>query len=147
MRERSPTYKGGGGSKVGRGHIVLRPPYTNHTRIQSSRIASKFVYVLGGWVGGGGHRPAKSGWLLFRSDLKYVKIEADDRCVYGDLWTANLPREYPKLTSWLKRSTIRSKYILWLKTGSFRQLDQLASSVRLKRPTDQVWPKLLFLVI
>ena len=37
-------------------------------------IASQFAY---GW----GHRPAKSGWLLFRSELKYIEIEADDRRV------------------------------------------------------------------
>ena len=73
MRERSPTYKGGGGSKVGRGHIVLRPPYTNHTRIQSSRIASKFVYVLGGWVGGGSSSCQK--WLTsisIGSEVPYI---------------------------------------------------------------------------
>ena len=28
-----------------------------------------------------GHRPAKSGWLLFRSGLWYIEIEADDRCM------------------------------------------------------------------
>ena len=29
---------------------------------------------------GGGHRPAKSGRLLFRSDLKYIEIDAGDHC-------------------------------------------------------------------
>ena len=28
------------------------------------------------------YRPAKSGWFLFRSDLKYTEIEVDDCCVY-----------------------------------------------------------------
>ena len=33
-----------------------------------------------------GHRPAKRGRLLFRSYLKHVVIEADDRCAYGGLY-------------------------------------------------------------
>ena len=44
------------------------------------RIASQFVYVRG-------HRPAKSGGLLFRSDMKSIEIDADDRCLYGGFKT------------------------------------------------------------
>ena len=38
----------------------------------------------------GGHHPGKSDRLLIRSDQKYIEIEPDDCCIYGDLKTQNL---------------------------------------------------------
>ena len=48
---------------------------SNDNRLQSSESQIK-VYA---W----GHCPAKSGWLQFWLDLKYIDIEAHNRYVYG----------------------------------------------------------------